>query len=83
MSRVVEDETTHKHIIVKVIDPAEISVDMLKQDAGAHPVNFVSVEPDATVSSPFHALVVGMGGTGMAADVRSGCDLGVGKVSMT
>ena len=67
VSRVVEDETTHKHIIVKVIDPAEISVDMLKQDAGAHPVNFVSVEPGATVSLPFHALVVGMGGTGMAA----------------
>ncbi len=62
--RVIEDELTHDKVIVKVVDPSHISVEMLKQDKNLHPVIFVDIEPDATVSSDFNALVVGFGEVG-------------------
>ena len=62
--RVIEDELTNDKVIVKVVDPSHISVEMLKQDENLHPVSFVDIEPDATVSSDFNALVIGFGEVG-------------------
>ena len=62
--RVIEDELTHDKVIVKVVDPSHISVEILKQDVRLHPASFVKIEPDATVSSDFNALVVGFGEVG-------------------
>ena len=65
--RVIEDEPTHENIEVRVIDSAHLSVEMLKLRENIHlqPVNYVTVEEDATVSSPFNALVVGFSDVGM------------------
>ena len=62
--RVIEDEQIHENILVKVVDPSHINVEMLKQDRNLHPVSFVHIEPDATVSSDFNALIVGFGEVG-------------------
>ena len=57
--RVIEDEQMREHLEVKVVDPSRISVEMLKQHAELHPANYVKIENDATVSSPFNALIIG------------------------
>ena len=62
--RVIEDEQTDRRITVKVVDSSHISVEMLKQDVSLHPVSYVEIEKDATVSSCFNALVVGFGEVG-------------------
>lgn len=62
--RVVEDEQPLKNVEVKVVDSSHISVELLKQDVRLQPVSYVDIEPDATVSSPFNALVVGFGEVG-------------------
>lgn len=62
--RVIEDQNPLKGIKVVVVDSSHISVEMIKQDAGLQPVNFVDVQPDATVASDFNALVVGFGEVG-------------------
>lgn len=63
--RVIEDEQHHDRIEVKVIDQSHISVDILKQRVEFHPVSYVDIENNATVSSPFNALVVGFGEIGV------------------
>lgn len=63
--KVIEDEQTPENMEVKVVDSSHISVEKLKQDGNLHPVNYVDVDKDATVSSPFHALVVGFGEVGL------------------
>lgn len=63
--RVIEDELTDENIEVKVVDSSHISVELMKKDPELHPVNYVNVEEDATVSSPFNALVVGFGEVGL------------------
>ena len=50
-----------------LIDSACLAVEGLKVRPEHHPVRFVRVEPDASVSDPFHALVVGFGPAGRAA----------------
>ena len=65
--RVIEDEFIDKNIEVKVIDSSHISVELLKRMPKLHPVHYVKIENDATVSSPFNALVVGFGEVGMDA----------------
>ena len=62
--RVIEDEQHHSHIRVNVVDASHISVETLKQRVELHPASFVRIEKDATVSSPFNALVVGFGEVG-------------------
>ena len=62
--RVIEDEQLHDNITVKVVDTSHISVEILKQQPELHPVNFVNIEKDATVSSAFNALIVGFGEVG-------------------
>ncbi len=62
--RVIEDEQLHDNIIVKVVDASHIGVEMLKQRVDLHPVSYVDIEKDATVSSPFNALVIGFGEVG-------------------
>lgn len=57
--RVIEDEQTTDNCEIKVIDSSHISVELLKQKVELQPVSFVDIEKDATVSSPFHSLVVG------------------------
>ena len=64
MHRVIEDEQHNARCTVRVVDPSHISVEMLKQDVTLHPVSYVDVEHDATVSSAFNALVVGFGEVG-------------------
>ena len=63
--RVVEDELMSDRLEVKIVDASRLSVDLLKLDTSLQPVCFVDVEKDATVSSPFHALVVGFGDVGL------------------
>ncbi len=63
--RVIEDEQHHDSLEVKVIDSSHISVDILKQHVEFHPVSFVDISPDATVSSPFNALVIGFDEVGV------------------
>lgn len=64
LHRVIEDVQLHDRIEVRVIDPSHLSVEILKQNVEFHPVSFVDIEKDATVSSPFNALVVGFGEVG-------------------
>lgn len=65
--RVVEDELTDKNIEVKVVDSSHICVELMKGHLELHPVKYVKIENDATVSSPFNALVIGFGEVGMDA----------------
>lgn len=62
--RVIEDEQLHNCIQVHVVDASHISIEAIKQRVEFHPVNFVTIEKDATVSSAFNALVVGFGEVG-------------------
>lgn len=64
--RVIEDQNPSNQIKVKVVDSSHISVEMLKVEENKEllPVNYVTVEADATVSSPFNALVVGFSEVG-------------------
>ena len=65
--RVIEDEQTVDNIEVRVVDPSHICVEILKQHLDLHPVNYVNIERDATISSDFNALVVGFGEVGQDA----------------
>lgn len=65
--RVIKDENTTQHIDIDVIDSSHISIDLLKNTPSLHPVNYVDIEQDGTVSSPFNAMVVGFGEVGMDA----------------
>ena len=62
--RVIEDESSHKNMEVRVVDSSHISVELLKQDVALQPVSYVDINDDATVSSPFNALVVGFSEVG-------------------
>lgn len=62
--RVIEDQNSFGTMRVKVIDSSHINVELLKQKETLLPVNFVNVERDATVSSPFNALVIGFSEVG-------------------
>lgn len=62
--RVIEDRFMSGSMRVKVIDSSHISVENLKLDKDLLPVNFVSVEKDATVSTSFNSLVVGFSEVG-------------------
>ena len=63
--RVIEDEQLNSNMEVKVIDSSHINVELLKQKTDQLPINFVKVEDDATVSTPFNALVIGFGEVGL------------------
>ena len=65
--RLIEDEPMHENIEVQVIDTSHISVELLKRRANIHlqPVSYVDVQPDATVSSPFNAMVIGLSEVGL------------------
>ena len=53
---------------IKIVDSAYLSIDLLKQDTWALPVNSVEFDSKTgTVSSPFTAMIVGLGGTGLEA----------------
>lgn len=62
--RVLEDHNRKNRFMVNVTDSSHISVDMLKNKVDLHPVNFVEVADDATVSTPFNAMVVGFSEVG-------------------
>ena len=63
--RVIEDEACGENIDVRIIDSSRLIVEHLKQNVHLQPVNYVDVEKDATVSSPFNALVIGFGEVGI------------------
>lgn len=63
--RVIEYEQPKADIEVKVVDSSRLCVDLLKNQQELHPANYVEIENDATVSSPFNSLVVGFGQTGL------------------
>lgn len=63
--RVIEDELADKNIEIRIVDSAHLCVEQMKKKPELHPVNFVQVEKDATVSSPFNALVIGFGEVGI------------------
>lgn len=62
---VIEYDQPKNGIEVKVIDSSRLCVDLLKNNPRLHPANYVEIEDDATVSSPFNSLVVGFGQTGL------------------
>jgi len=62
--RVIENDCLKEHLTVNIVDTAHISIEMLKQKVDLQPVSYVKIENDATVSSPFHALVVGFNEVG-------------------
>lgn len=67
IKRVVEDiNYKEPNLEVRVLDSAYLSVESLKECKAplTHPVHFVDVERDATVSSPFRAMIVGLGECG-------------------
>lgn len=67
IKKVVEDAGYgYANLEVRVLDASHMAVELLKgsNEALTHPVHFVDANPDATVSSPFRAMVVGMGPTG-------------------
>lgn len=63
--RVIEDQNMSDKIRVKVVDSSHINVELLKTNTDLLPVNYVTVEKDATVSTEFNALVVGFSEVGM------------------
>ena len=65
--RVVENEIPKSGIEVKIVDSSRLCIDLLKYEKAFHPVNYVDVQDDGTVSSTFHALVVGFGEVGLDA----------------
>lgn len=62
--RVIEDQNPSNQVKVKVVDSSHINVEMLKENPELLPVRYVNVEADATVSTPFNALVVGFSEVG-------------------
>lgn len=62
--RAIEDSRADQRIKVKIDDSSHISVELLKLHDELIPVNCVDVRKDATVASPFNALVVGFGEVG-------------------
>lgn len=62
--RVIEDSEPDSALKVKVVDSSHICVEMLKSNPVTLPARFVDVNADATVSSPFRALVVGFSEVG-------------------
>ena len=65
--RVIEDYRMQQRMQAKVVDTAHISVEAIKESDSLQPVNYVTVEPDATVSSTFHALIVDFNEVGLDA----------------
>lgn len=65
--RVVENEIPKSGMEVKIVDSSRLCIDLLKYEKAFHPVNYVDVQNDGTVSSPFHALVIGFGEVGLDA----------------
>lgn len=65
LHRVIEDEIVHKNVEVKVVDSSHICIELMKNNLESHPIKYVDVEKDATVSSPFNSLVIGFGEVGM------------------
>lgn len=67
--RVIEDQHLSENLTVQVVDSSHICVEMLKQDKLAKkellPVSHVNVREDATVDTPFHAMVVGFREVGL------------------
>lgn len=65
--RVIEDLHCSNNMEVRVIDSSHINVELLKTNDDVLPVNFVDVEPDATVSSAFNAMIIGFSEVGQDA----------------
>ena len=64
-NRVLEDENSNSGIKVKVFHSSYMSVELLKQELDLHPVRFVNIEKDATVSSSFDSMVIGFSEFGL------------------
>lgn len=58
-----QDEHTNIHIV----DTSDLSVNLLKLNLKCHPVQHVKVNKDATIDTPFNAMIVGFGETGQEA----------------
>lgn len=62
--RTVEEEQPRENMKVILFDSSHTSIEALKRNEDMHPVNYVNIQNDATVSSAFNALVVGFGEVG-------------------
>ena len=61
-------DATASGMVIKIVDSACLSIDKLKQDTWVLPVNSVVVDTKrGVVESPFTAMIVGFGGTGLEA----------------
>lgn len=60
---------THQgeHTEIHIFDTSELSVNLLKLNSACLPVQHVEVNKDATIDTPFNAMIVGFGETGQEA----------------
>lgn len=67
VNRVIEDMHSNNGMDIRIVDPANDSINILKAKREYHPINFVNIDMTnnlGTVTSAFNALVVGFGWTG-------------------
>lgn len=67
INRVVEDRYSDQKLYVKVVDSSHESINLLRSRESCHPVHFVDIDTQdnyGTITSPFCALVIGLGETG-------------------
>lgn len=66
INRVLENSRYSSNMEIRIVDSAHMAIETLKSSKEdlCLPVDFVDVENDATISSPFRSIVIGMGQCG-------------------
>ncbi len=69
VTSIIEDSCSNPdlHIEVKIVDDANLSIQLLKKDKESHPINFVDIDTlnnYGAIKSSFTSLIVGFGETG-------------------
>lgn len=69
LNRVIEDISVKQGLEIRVIDSANLAIELLKADDRNHPVRLMEIDKDnpATVKSAFHSLIVGFDEAGQDA----------------
>ena len=69
LNRVIEDISVKQGLEIRVIDSANLAIELLKADDRNHPVRLMEIDKDnpTTVKSAFHSLIVGFDEAGQDA----------------
>ena len=69
LNRVIEDISVKQGLEIRVIDSANLAIELLKADDRNHPVRLMEIDKEnpATVKSAFHSLIVGFDEAGQDA----------------